>query len=179
MIGNKPDRQGIMNLMPAHEYYPEPVTVQRFVALQGELIGLVELDYMGLTPKLEQIIRAFEFTQIELAVYRDRGYAQRRGVGQPEADRCALACAFLAKAVLDLKTTRALIDRLQADSKLRRLCGFDLRFALPSESTFSRAFEAFARDELILKTAVGYPWSAVIGAPCGVAPGRRALSPFG
>jgi len=104
-----------------------PVTVQRFSALQGELIGLVELDYTGLTPKLEQVIRAFEFTQIELAVYRDRGYAQGRGVGQPEADRCALACAFLAKAVLDLKTTRALMDRLQADSKLRRLCGFDLR----------------------------------------------------
>ena len=55
-----------------------PVTVQRFVALQGELIGLVELDYAGLSPKLEQIIRAFEFTQIELAVYRDRGYAQGR-----------------------------------------------------------------------------------------------------
>ncbi len=126
-----------------------PVTVQRFSALQGELIGLVEQDYAGLTPKLEQIIRAFEFTQIELAVYRDRGYAQGRGVGQPESDRCALACAFLAKAVLDLKTTRALIDRLQADSKLRRLCGFDLRFALPSEATFSRAFEEFATSELI------------------------------
>ena len=55
-----------------------PVTVQRFVALRGELIGLVELDYAGFSPKLEQIIRAFEFTQIELAVYRDRGYAQRR-----------------------------------------------------------------------------------------------------
>ena len=117
--------------------------------MQGELIGLVELDYTGLTPKLEQIIRALEFTQIELAVYRDRGYAQGRGVGQPEADRCALACAFLAKAVLDLKTTRALMDRLQADSKLRRLCGFDLRFALPSESTFSRAFEEFSSGELM------------------------------
>ena len=44
---------------------------------------------------------------------------------------------------------KALIDRLQADSKLRRLCGFDLRFALPSESTFSRAFDEFARDELM------------------------------
>ena len=126
-----------------------PVTVQRFSALQGERITLVEQDYTGLTPKLEQIIRAFEFTQIELAVYRDRGYAQGRGVGQPESDRCALACAFLAKAVLDLKTTRALMDRLQADSKLRRLCGFDLRFALPSEATFSRAFEEFATSELI------------------------------
>ena len=126
-----------------------PVTVQRFSALQGELIVLVEQDFAGLSPKLEQIIRAFEFTQIELTVYRDRGYAQGRGVGQPEADRCALACAFLAKAVLDLKTTRALMDRLQADSKLRRLCGFDLRHALPSESTFSRAFEEFATSELM------------------------------
>ncbi len=126
-----------------------PLTVQRFSALQGELIGLVEQDYAGLTPKLEQIIRALEFTQIELAVYRERGYGLGRGVGQPEADRCALACAFLAKAVLDLKTTRALMDRLQADSKLRRLCGFDLRFALPSESTFSRAFEEFATSELM------------------------------
>jgi hypothetical protein len=125
------------------------VTVQRFSALQGELVAPIEQDYAGLTPKLEQIIRAFEFTQIELAVYRDRGYAQGRGVGQPEADRCALACAFLAKAVLDLKTTRALIDRLQADSKLRRLCGFDLGFALPSESTFSRAFDEFASSELM------------------------------
>jgi hypothetical protein len=117
-----------------------PVTVQRFSAVQGELIGLVEQDYNGLTPKLEQIIRAFEFTQIELAVYRDRGYGQGRGAGQPEADRCVLGCAFLSKAVLDLKSTRALIDRLKADSKLRRLCGFDLRFGLPSEATFSRAF---------------------------------------
>ena len=115
-----------------------PVTVQRFSALQGELIALVEQDYTGLTPKLEQIIRAFEFTQIELAVYREGGYAQGRGVGQPETDRCALACAFLAKAVLGLLTTRALIERLQADSKLRRLCGFDLRFALtlPLDSVF-------------------------------------------
>jgi hypothetical protein len=102
-----------------------------------------------LTPKLEQIFRAFEFTQIELAVYRQRGYAQGSGASQPEADRCALACAFLAKAVLDLKNTRALIDLLQADSKLLHLCGFDLRFALPSEATFSRAFDEFPSCELM------------------------------
>jgi hypothetical protein len=74
-----------------------PVAVQRFSALQGERITLAEQDYTGLTPKLEQVIRACEFTPIELAVYRDRGYAQGRGVGQPESDRCALVCAFLAK----------------------------------------------------------------------------------
>lgn len=126
-----------------------PVTGQRLFARQMELIELVEQDFGGLSPKLEQIIRAFEYTQIELAVYRERGYGQARGVGQPEVDRCALACAFVAKAVLGLLTTRALIDRLGADTKLRRLCGFDLRVALPSEATFSRAFGEFARGELM------------------------------
>jgi hypothetical protein len=126
-----------------------PVTVQRFCALQGELVPLVTQDFQGISPKLEQIIRVFEFTQLELAVYRERGYDQPRGVGQPEADRCALACALVAKAVLDLKTTRALIERLQADAKLRRLCGFDLRLAVPSEATFSRAFAQFAASGLL------------------------------
>jgi len=50
------------------------VTVQRFRALQTEIIPLGEQDYAGLSPKLEQIIRAFELTQIELVVFRDRGY---------------------------------------------------------------------------------------------------------
>ena len=78
-----------------------PVTAQRFFALQGELVGLLEQDYGGLSPKLEQLIRAFEFTQIELAARLERGYAQARSAGQPESDRCALACAFLATAGLD------------------------------------------------------------------------------
>ena len=47
-----------------------PVTVQRFSALHAELIALVEQDDTGLPPKLEQIIRAFKFIQIEMAVYR-------------------------------------------------------------------------------------------------------------
>ena len=54
----------------------------------------------------------------------------------------------------ELKTTRALLDRLQADSKLRRLCGFDLRHALPSEATFSRAFAEFSTSELIQRVHV-------------------------
>lgn len=41
------------------------------------------------------------------------------------------------------------MNRLQADRKLRRLCGFDLRLALLSEATFSRAFDEFATSELI------------------------------
>lgn len=58
-----------------------PVTVQIFSTPQGELICLVGRNYTGLTPNLKQIIRAFEFTQNELAVCRQRGYAQGRGAG--------------------------------------------------------------------------------------------------
>lgn len=97
----------------------------------------------GMSPKLEEVIRVLEWSRIESLVH---GYDS--GPGQPPADRCALASAFVAKAVLGLKTTRALIERLQIDSKLRRICGFEMYRKLPSEATFSRAFDEFARSEL-------------------------------
>ena len=46
-----------------------------------------------------------------------------RGVGHPPADRNALARALPARAVWDLPTTAALIDRLRYDPTPRRLCG--------------------------------------------------------
>lgn len=125
------------------------VTAARFFALESELIPLVSEDVGGLSPTLERLIRVFDYSEIEQVVSRDRGYSNSRGVGQPEVDRCALACAFLAKADMDLKSTRALIDRLSVDKKLARLCGFDLRYKLPSESTFSRSFDEFAKTDLL------------------------------
>jgi len=55
----------------------------------------------------------------------------RRGVGHPPADRNALARAFVARAVWDLPTTRALIDRLPCDPTPRRLCGRSPRVGGP------------------------------------------------
>ena len=60
----------------------------------------------------------------ELLPYR-RGWR-----GRPLEDRAALARAFLAKAVLNIATTRALVKRLR------------------SEATFSRAFGEFADSDL-------------------------------
>ena len=70
------------------------------------------------------------------------------GPGRPPEDRRALAWAFLAKAVFDVPTTRALIERLRIDGTLRRLCGWTRAGAVPSEATFSRAFAAFAASGL-------------------------------
>lgn len=58
-----------------------------------------------------------------------------------------LAGLGVAKALLGLTTTRDLLDRLQTDRTLRRICGWERRDQIPSESTFSRAFDEFARDQ--------------------------------
>ena len=63
-------------------------------------------------------------------------------------DRAALARAFIAKAVFQIDTTRALRERLANDRALRRLCGWESIRALPSEATFSRAFAEFAEGAL-------------------------------
>mgnify|MGYP002176575948 CR=1 FL=1 len=64
------------------------------------------------------------------------------------ADRSAIARAFVAKAVYNLPTTEILIDYLDTDIKLRRLCGWERKRDVPSASTFSRAFAEFAQSQL-------------------------------
>ena len=54
----------------------------------------------------------------------------------------------MAKAVLGVPTTSALIERLAVDKSLRRILGWERRAQVPSEATFSRAFAEFAQGEL-------------------------------
>ena len=68
--------------------------------------------------------------------------------GRPRKDRAAVARAFVAKAVYDMPTTRVLLDRLATDVVLRRICGWERRREMPSESVFSRAFAEFAHSQL-------------------------------
>lgn len=68
--------------------------------------------------------------------------------GRPPADRCALARAFVAKAVFNIPTTVALIDRLKVDRVLRRVCGWEAGRRVPCEATFSNAFTEFSNSKL-------------------------------
>jgi hypothetical protein len=112
--------------------------------LQHELFPFLrEEDYLALTPSLEKVIRVLEFTEIDRFIPSSRGF-----VGRPPKDRVALARAFVAKAVLDLPTTEALIDRLQVDQARRRMCGFERFHAIPDASRFSRALAEFAALDL-------------------------------
>lgn len=84
------------------------------------------------------------------------------GNGCPPSDRLALCKAFIAKSVWDFATTSDLIDAIMHRPALRRLCGWETHGEVPSESTFSRSFAAFAGGELaqrlhaaLLKTHYG------------------------
>ncbi|MHB9130430.1 MAG: transposase [Armatimonadota bacterium] len=70
-------------------------------------------------------------------------------IGVVPHDRRKLARAFLVKAWLGLAQTKDLRDRLRVDRTLRTLCGWQAGERLPSESTFSRAFAAFARTGVL------------------------------
>lgn len=115
---------------------------------QQELVPLVEADLgQQLTPVMERLLRIWEQVEIERFVPSSRGL-----VGRPPRERAALARAFVAKAVLGLTQTSDLVERLNADALLRRLCGFDLRRRAPlNESLFSRAFAEFAEQGLVAR----------------------------
>jgi hypothetical protein len=110
--------------------------------IQEELIPGLGREVEGLTPKLEKLIHTLEWVRIEEFV------PVWQGIGRPPKDRSALANGFVAKAVLGLTTTVALIDRLTVDRALRRICGFSRWKKLPDEATFSRAFAEFAQSRL-------------------------------
>jgi hypothetical protein len=93
-----------------------------------------------LTPKLINVVKVLEFVTIEKLLPMSQGF-----VGRPPEYRSQIARAFVAKAVLDLPTTEALIDRLQTDLSWRRICGFQSRYDVPGSWTFSRAFAEFSQ----------------------------------
>lgn len=77
----------------------------------------------------------------------DRFVAVQHGRGRPAHNRAVVARAFVAKAIWNLPTTRATLDRLQCDSVMRRICGWETAAAVPDETVFSRAFAEFAITE--------------------------------
>jgi len=104
-----------------------------------------KLDEVGvLSDRERHLVVVLELVRIEELVGRVTG----RWPGRPEKDRRPLARAFVAKAVLELPTTRALRERVIASSGLRRVCGWERCGEVPSEASFSRAFARFAQSEL-------------------------------
>jgi len=111
--------------------------------IQSSLFPFLEEELGELTEKHRDIIGILELIRIE------KGISSSYDTGRPPADRAAIARSFVAKAVYNLASTRALLDRLKCDVTLRRICGWESRYAIPSESTFSRAFAEFSHGRLL------------------------------
>ena len=117
-------------------------------AFQQELFPRLESELGPMGERYEFFITVLEFVRVEAQLPYFHGL-----VGRPVEDRAVLARAFMAKAVFDIPTTRALIERLQVDTRLCRLCGWSGVGRLPSEATFSPAFAAFAESGLASRLA--------------------------
>ena len=87
--------------------------------LQGHLFPWMREDNDPVTEALGRLITTLDVIGLEAFVPDPP-----RGPGRPPEDRRALARAFVAKAVLGVPTTSALIERLAVDKSLRRILGF-------------------------------------------------------
>jgi len=116
---------------------------QYWFKLQSSLFPFLEEQLGELTEKEQELVSTLELIRIEKFVTYSRSL-----YGRPPKERAAIARAFVAKAVYNMPTTRALLDRLASDMKLRRICGWENKIEIPSESTFSRAFTEFSESQL-------------------------------
>jgi hypothetical protein len=111
--------------------------------MQSELFPALEEEVGKLDGPAQRLVAALEVLPLARFVPSSRGW-----VGRPPKDRYPIACAFVAKAIYGFAHTRQLLNALQRDAQLRRICGWERAHQIPHESTFSRAFEAFADMEL-------------------------------
>lgn len=98
-----------------------------------------------LTDKEQRLIRLLEIVKVEKYVQR-RASTQR--MGRKILEREAIARSFVAKVVYGHPFTKTTIDELKTVANLRRICGFERVWDVPSEATFSRAFAEFAASGL-------------------------------
>jgi len=111
--------------------------------IQSFLFPMMSEELGELTSLQMQWVNVLEVSKLE----EHLPYAGRYP-GRPPESRVAIARAFVAKAVYNMSTTRILLDRLETDPSFRRICGWERRGDVPSESTFSRAFDEFAASQL-------------------------------
>lgn len=111
--------------------------------LQDQLFPVLTEAVGPMSKNLQRLTAVLEMAPLARYVPAARGW-----IGRPSKDRLAIASAFVAKAIYNFRTTRQLLDRLDHDDALRKICGWEYAHQVPHESTFSRAFAEFAQAEL-------------------------------
>jgi len=120
--------------------------LKRYFSMQSDLFPMVEEELGELTAKMKEFLRIVELVQPSRFI---NGALCWSGFGRPMASREKMLRAFFLKAVYDLPTTKVLIENLKTNPSWRRLCGWEYYGAIPSEATFSRAFNEFSKQQLL------------------------------
>ncbi len=101
--------------------------------LQNQLFPSLEEELGDLSGSAKRLVAVLEMIPLARFVPGSRGW-----IGRPSKDRLAIASAFVAKVVYGFTTTRQLLENLQRDDHLRRICGWRSARQVPHEATFSR-----------------------------------------
>ncbi len=121
--------------------------LQRYISIEPDFFQVLEGEIgEKITGNLGLFVRCVENIKPSRFILSDLRWC---GIGRKMRNREKIFRAFLLKAVHNLGTTKLLIENLKTNSSWRLLCGWDSRTKIPSEATFSRAFAAFAKQELL------------------------------
>ncbi len=116
-----------------------------FHSIQMSLFPWLEETFDPLTKKEQRFVQVVSLMDLMAHMSQYRW----RGKGRMREDRTNIAKAFIAKAVYNFETTEILIEYLHGCKNLRRLCGWEYSWDVPSRATFSRAFAEFADGNLM------------------------------
>jgi hypothetical protein len=94
----------------------------RWSHIQSSLFPWLREESDPLTEALGRLVTVLDTIGLEAFVP-----SPPSGLGRPPEDRRALARAFVAKVVLGVPATSALIERLAIDKSLRHICGWERR----------------------------------------------------
>ena len=116
--------------------------------IQTRLFPMVEEEIGELTEKLQEFLKILELVEPSRFIDETMIWC---GLGRPPKSREFMLRAFFLKAVYDLPTTKMLIENLKGNATWRQLCGWEFASQVPSEPTFSRAFQEFSELNLLEK----------------------------
>lgn len=111
-------------------------------SIQKQLLPALEEAMGPLNVQEQRFVKVLEMLKLHMHV-DSLGW---KGIGRPPQSHLFMVRAFVAKAAWNMPTTKSLIEQLERNTHLRRLCGWeDGPGSVPDKSVFSRAFAAFAQ----------------------------------
>jgi len=119
---------------------------EMYFNMQCRLFPLLEEEIGEITEKLQEFLQIIELVKPSRFI---DGALSWCGLGRRMKSRESIFRAFVLKSVYDLPTTKVLIENLIGNSTWRQLCGWEYSSQVPSEATFSRAFEALSKVNLL------------------------------